>query len=387
MRIGDKVRFLSQTGGGIVVGFDKKGWALVEDSDGFEIPVPLKECVVVEENVIGKEQRTVQSAGFGADAVTTRGSVASAKQGTNAETVAQGKTVQTRGGDNLNVALVYTNTHLGTTGNTPVNYSGNTAANTQFECTLANESNYNLLITYDLIAKGDQKEHTTIYAGEVLPYERKLLFSFGKNTLNESSRKVQMRAIPFKRGDKKTLWKPKETIEKEFVLDPVNLLKDSMFKENEYLSGRGYIITIIKEGHLNPDNFEEVKKELLEKFNKDVREITPPAPKLQKDEDELIVKKKAAGVLEVDLHAHELLETTVGMGNTEILLYQLEKFNEVMVANLHKKGSRIVFIHGKGDGVLRNALLKELKNKYSRCTWQDASFKEYGFGATMVTVK
>jgi Domain of unknown function (DUF2027) len=370
MRIGDKVRFLSQTGGGIVVGFDKKGWALVEDSDGFEIPAPLKECVVVEENVIGKEQRTVQSAGLGS----------------NTETVAQGKAVQTRGGDNLNVALVYTNTHLGTTGNAPVKY-GNAAANTQFECTLANESNYNLLITYDLIAKGDQKEHTTIFAGEVLPYERKLLFSFGKETLNESSRKVQLRAIPFKRGDKKTLWKPKETIEKEFVLDPVNLLKDSMFKENEYLSGRGYVITIIKEGHLNPDNFEEVKKELLEKFNKDVREITPPAPKPQKDEDESIVKKKAAGVLEVDLHAHELLETTVGMGNTEILLYQLEKFNEVMIANLHKKGSRIVFIHGKGDGVLRNALLKELKTKYSRCTWQDASFKEYGFGATMVTVK
>ncbi|MEG0518159.1 MAG: DUF2027 domain-containing protein [Bacteroidales bacterium] len=387
MRIGDKVRFLSQTGGGIVVGFDKKGWALVEDSDGFEIPAPLKECVVVEENVIGKEQRTAQSAGFGANTVTTHGAVALAKQGAGAETVAQGKTVQTRGGDNLNVALVYTNTHLESTGNAPVKYAGNAAANTQFECTLANESNYNLLITYDLIAKGDQKEHTTIFAGEVLPYERKLLFSFGKDTLNESSRKVQLRAIPFKRGDKRTLWKPKETIQKEFVLDPVNLLKDSMFKENEYLSGRGYVMSIIKEGHLNSDYFEVVKKELLEKFNNDIREITPPAAKPQKEDEESIVKTTATGVLEVDLHAHELLDTTAGMGNAEILLYQLSKFNEVMVANLHKKGAKIVFIHGKGDGVLRNAVLKELKNKYSRCIWQDASFKEYGFGATMVTIK
>ena len=40
MRIGDKVRFLNQTGGGIVVGFNKKGWATVQDEDGFEIPVP-----------------------------------------------------------------------------------------------------------------------------------------------------------------------------------------------------------------------------------------------------------------------------------------------------------------------------------------------------------
>ena len=58
MNIGDKVRFLSQTGGGIVVGFDRKGWALVEDSDGFEIPMPIKECVLIEENVVSKQDDT-----------------------------------------------------------------------------------------------------------------------------------------------------------------------------------------------------------------------------------------------------------------------------------------------------------------------------------------
>ena len=90
--------------------------------------------------------------------------------------------------------------------------------------------------------------------------------------------------------------------------------------------------------------------------------------------------------MEVDLHATALLDTTMGMDNTAILKYQLDKFNEAMTAVLHKKGSKIVFIHGKGDGVLRKALLAELKNKYSRCKWQDASFKEYGYGATMVTL-
>ena len=59
MRIGDKVRFLNQTGGGIVVGFNKKGWATVQDEDGFEIPVPQSECVVVEENVVAKDTITM----------------------------------------------------------------------------------------------------------------------------------------------------------------------------------------------------------------------------------------------------------------------------------------------------------------------------------------
>ena len=54
--------------------------------------------------------------------------------------------------------------------------------------------------------------------------------------------------------------------------------------------------------------------------------------------------------------------------------------------SLHRLPQRIVFIHGKGDGVLRKAILTELKTKYPACKWQDASFKEYGYGATMVTV-
>ena len=47
---------------------------------------------------------------------------------------------------------------------------------------------------------------------------------------------------------------------------------------------------------------------------------------------------------------------------------------------------RIVFIHGKGEGVLRNALIKELRTHYKQCRYQDASFREYGYGATMVTI-
>lgn len=42
MKIGDKVRFLSEVGGGIVRGFQGKDVALVEGDDGFEIPMLIK---------------------------------------------------------------------------------------------------------------------------------------------------------------------------------------------------------------------------------------------------------------------------------------------------------------------------------------------------------
>ena len=51
MKIGDKVRFLSETGGGIVSGFQGKNIVLVEDADGFEIPFPITEVVWLETKI------------------------------------------------------------------------------------------------------------------------------------------------------------------------------------------------------------------------------------------------------------------------------------------------------------------------------------------------
>ena len=47
MKIGDKVRFLNDVGGGEVVGFQGRDIAVVRDADGFDIPTLVKECVVV----------------------------------------------------------------------------------------------------------------------------------------------------------------------------------------------------------------------------------------------------------------------------------------------------------------------------------------------------
>ena len=49
MKIGDKVRFLNDVGGGTVKGFRQGGIVLVEDEDGFDIPMPQNEVVVIEE--------------------------------------------------------------------------------------------------------------------------------------------------------------------------------------------------------------------------------------------------------------------------------------------------------------------------------------------------
>ena len=50
MKIGDKVRFLNEVGGGTIAGFEGKNIVLVEDQDGFEVPMLRSQVVVIETN-------------------------------------------------------------------------------------------------------------------------------------------------------------------------------------------------------------------------------------------------------------------------------------------------------------------------------------------------
>ena len=50
MKIGDKVRFISSVGGGKIAGFQSNNIVLVEDEDGFQIPTPANDVVVVNDD-------------------------------------------------------------------------------------------------------------------------------------------------------------------------------------------------------------------------------------------------------------------------------------------------------------------------------------------------
>ena len=91
-------------------------------------------------------------------------------------------------------------------------------------------------------------------------------------------------------------------------------------------------------------------------------------------------------IIEVDLHIHELIDNFANLDNADMLRIQLDKFHSVMKENINKKGQKIVFIHGKGEGVLRKEITELLRKQYKNASFQDASFQQYGFGATQVNI-
>ena len=85
---------------------------------------------------------------------------------------------------------------------------------------------------------------------------------------------------------------------------------------------------------------------------------------------------------EIDLHL-EALPGGLGIPDGKALPYQLEYFKDVMRSRLKHRGSRVIFVHGVGDGILKQAIRTELDNTYAlSCTWNP-----YGDGATAVNIK
>lgn len=94
--------------------------------------------------------------------------------------------------------------------------------------------------------------------------------------------------------------------------------------------------------------------------------------------------KKGNIAKEVDLHIHELIDSEKGMSNFDKLSLQLKTAKTELEQSIKKKHQKIIFIHGRGEGVLKKEL-RDLCSKYP-VEFHDASYTEYGMGATEVII-
>jgi hypothetical protein len=103
-----------------------------------------------------------------------------------------------------------------------------------------------------------------------------------------------------------------------------------------------------------------------------------------KKKESLFKKQNQEVVMEVDLHINKLVKSVRGLDNYDMLNLQLDTAKKKVEFAIHKRISKIVFIHGVGEGVLKSEL-QSLLNKYP-VKHYDASYKQYGLGATEVYV-
>lgn len=380
VKIGDKVRFLNDVGGGTITGFQGKDIVLVADEDGFEIPTLVTEVVAVETNdyniakvVDGKkkgktnEDKPTPTSVKNALAVNDDEEEEEETDIADQELTYKPMAQERRGANELNLCLAFVPKRVKEISDTP------------FEVYLVNDCNYYIhytLLNYE--GKACQLRHE----GEIAPNTKVYLEELLHNRLEEWER-ITIQTLAFKR-DK--VFFPKPTYSVNLRIDGTKFYKLHAFQPSVFFNTPALTYDILKDDRAVRPMFVDAD-ELREAMQTPEEQLpTEPQPRISGAEKRATRKQDRNAIVEVDLHAHELLDTMVGLEPRDILEYQIKVFRDTMNAHLKNHGCRIVFIHGKGEGVLRNALLKELRTHYKQCRVQDASFREYGYGATMVTI-
>jgi len=96
-------------------------------------------------------------------------------------------------------------------------------------------------------------------------------------------------------------------------------------------------------------------------------------------------KDRYQPTMEIDLHINQLVKSSKGMTNHDMLTLQLDTARRQLDFAIKKRIQKIVFIHGVGEGVLKMEL-DYLFGRYDNIKFYDANYQKYGLGATEVYI-
>ncbi len=328
MNIGDRVRLLYHKQEGIVTKFLPNDVVEVEIEEGFRIPVLRSELVVIareEDLVFGKNGKKPQ--GIGAASATAEVKVWSE--------IGFYLAYMPFNDQQLSVYLI-----------------NNTDVQIMFSFGESNNGSYNGISAGTLQKRSSQKVHEVS------------LQNFEKWS------PVLIQAIFFKQG----YGSFREPLCRKMKFTAETFYKNQ--KQAPILNQTTYLFQIDHEPPLPVKN-EALRPEVLKESMLYSSRHDVPA--------KVVVASRPK--IEVDLHIERLTEKSTTMNSSQILQLQLDTFEKQLDNAIMAGLEKIVFIHGVGNGVLRNEIHKKLSKHTLVEYFQDAQKEKFGYGATSVKLK
>jgi hypothetical protein len=340
---GDRVRFLNDIGGGMVNRIDEQGHVYVLTEDGFEIPVLEKE-LVLSRNLDYNERIEEPEVKIPVNPVKKE----AGKPARDTVEKAPELPNNISGEADSNILIGFVPETQG-----PVFAS-------KIACYLVNDSPWFL---YYLTGCKEGGVLRYLSSGYLEPDMKNLLASFDQTSLSKIS-DLHVQVIFVSKGR----YEKKEPLDGMVRLGLVNFSKESYYRENDYFSDRAILFNA-NGTPVTKTNDIKVPEEVLNE-----KEQADAPVKARK-------KEPAQDTLEIDLHFDE---ENSRLTPSAIMALQLSRFHAAVEEAIGKNLKRLVVIHGLGQGTLKMQIRKELQEKYPSFIFQDASFREYGFGATMI---
>lgn len=350
-KVGDKVKFLNDVGGGKIVRELKKNMYEVEDNEGFNIPVIESELILVENknNSNSSTQHTVNQS-------KSPELVVEDKIDLSFDEIKQNKVLIDNENNEINLFLAL------------VPQDENNILNSDLDCFFINDSEFYAVV---VVKSQRDKEYHLLKTINIEPDTKLKLFDIYREKLNDFS-KLFVQVILYKNVSKFHF----KSFDKKIVLKANKIYSLNSYCENDYTEEPAILFSV--------DKYDNTKENINKNQNKLLNQkIKADLNNYKKVE---ISKTKSKDLIEIDLHIQELLDDYSGMSNFEMLSIQIAEFRKQLDSAILNKVKKIVFIHGVGEGKLKFEIRKILKKDYARYEYQDASYEKYGFGATMVLI-
>lgn len=354
-KVGDKVNFLNATGGGKVTKIIDSRMVMVEGEDGFEIPTLMTDLVLDfrSQPQVSKQQQNVDNV---------------QKELQAKELLEQERLDASRKGglrrfakesEKEGVYLAF------------IPHEQQWLLTGAMDVVLVNHTPYEMLYTFTI---KEEEKFVNVDYGQVDKYEKVVVETISRDDLEY-----------WLNGVVQAIFTQEEC---ENVLHPLNapfsLRPGRFFKEGSY----------VMSGVLGEKAVEVCLSELLalrsggDDFTKIMKEgIGAQAAKksLVKAESPIDKHKTAPGEATVDLHIGELVDNIMGLSSHDMFRIQTDYFKKMLDSAIASEYSKVTFIHGVGNGVLKNAIIEELKN-YKNTENHMASIAKFGVGAIDVII-
>ncbi len=329
LSIGDKVRFLNETGEGIVTAIIGHDRVMVSVEDDFEWEMLSSQLVKIS---------NIQDEPISPE-VTTPGVTS---------TASSQKVVSKEG---LFIVFV----------------PGTEAADQDrfFSVLLVNNTNENILFSYYI---SERKEEIGINYGLMVPISKHAIHVV-KQSETDHWDHIIVSAVKYKKGFNKA----KKPFHIRLPFNQNTLSRSKHFKRAPLMEQDGFVFDLT-----------EIQKKAEEAALKTVAQVQP---KTKKEKESRKVKwyDTSDGYIEVDLHIESLIDHYSDMSNAEILEIQLSHFRNCLDEAILAEKNSIVFIHGVGKGKLKSEIIKIIESETTH-THRPGPSGKYGAGAIEVII-
>ncbi|GMT46040.1 MAG: mannonate oxidoreductase [bacterium] len=350
-KVGDKIRFLNETGGGMITALIDNKLVKVETEDGFEIPVLSKD--LIPDFRKQEAEQIILSSGIPPKENLPKKEEFTVEVNNISEINPWGRTKEEEG-----FYLLFEPHELQwiLTGNLDV--------------VLANHTPFDIL--YNLFLKQNDNMQGVDY-GSVPPNSKIILATITRDEITRWLHGIIQILIH------------KTMPEKVFfpIHSFIDIRENRFFKEGSYqtntLTNGKAIISVIA---LRSTFREAVENAVQQKFDTEP-EKTKTAVKC---EIPFIEKFRTdIGEAVVDLHIGKIVDNITGLESRDMFQLQMNYFKKALESAIAEGYHKITFIHGVGNGILKNAIIKELED-YEHLEGSMASIIKFGVGALDVSI-